>query len=455
MKRIFLILLGSLVVGITGYSQEKAQMEYSISGGVLGALNFAEFRIADANPTNVDYNTKTGWSAGAWVNFPVGTTFSIEPQLMYSSYRYLANSTTTPLLLRDGKISYISLPLLLKIHPFDKLAISVGPQFDFVSSVKDNDNVAVAEDFNKTSISVFGGLEVFPHSRVSIFGRYIHGLSNMDADENHVSGLDYKNQNIQVGLKLRLFGGIKEPAAPVIVEIPDSDGDGINDQLDKCPNTPGLAKYDGCPIPDTDGDGINDELDKCPTVKGLAKYDGCPIPDTDGDGINDELDKCPTVAGPADRNGCPIPDTDADGINDDNDKCPDIAGTAANQGCPDVPANLTKSLQSAAGKISFGSNNATLTTSGKTSLNQVVILMNENPAMKLMIEAHTDNVGDDDRNEELSENRADAVKAYLVSKGIAEDRIETEGYGESMPIADNNTAAGRAKNRRIELKMMY
>jgi outer membrane protein OmpA-like peptidoglycan-associated protein len=455
MKRAFLFLLScSMIAGVYAQDVETAE-RYSVSGGLLGAVNLTKFNISGDNPTNVDFERKTGWSAGGWVNFPIGQSFSIEPQLMYSSYRYLTNSTTTPLLLTDGKISYISLPVLLKFHAANAVAITLGPQFDFLSSVDDDDNLAVDEDFNKTSVSLSAGLELFPRSRVSVFGRYIHGLSDLNESDNHTT-MEWKNSNIQLGLKLRLFGGSRQEVLQATdVPVADTDGDGINDQLDKCPNVAGVAKYDGCPVPDTDGDGINDELDQCPTQAGTAKYNGCPVPDTDGDGINDELDKCPTQAGPADRNGCPVTDRDNDGINDDNDRCPDIAGTTANNGCPDVPANVTKSLGTIAPTVSFGNNNATLTTKSMTSLDRLVTLLNENPTMHIRIEGHTSNVGDAEDLEELSEDRAKAVEAYLISKGIDEDRIDTKGYGGTMPIADNTTAAGRARNQRIEIKLNY
>jgi len=306
-----------------------------------------------------------------------------------------------------------------------------------------------------------GGLEVFPHNRVSIFGRYILGFTNVDDRADHGgSTREYKTSNIQIGLKLRLFGSKKTEttyqatSTPVPVRV-DTDGDGIYDDEDKCPTVVGLAKYNGCPIPDSDGDGINDELDKCPNQAGTAKYEGCPIPDTDGDGINDEDDKCPTQAGPKERMGCPPTDKDNDGINDDEDKCPDIAGVAANNGCPEVPANVSKTIGIAATHVTFGAKNATLTIGSKTALDQVVTIMNENPGLKVKVEGHMDNAGDDAANMKLSQDRADAVKAYLVSKGIAADRITAEGFGETMPIADNTTSAGRMKNRRIEIKMQY
>lgn len=456
MKRAFLFLLScSLFGGVMAQDTENTE-RYTVSGGLLGAVNLTKFNIKGDNPDNVDFERKAGWSAGAWVNFPIGSSVSIEPQLMYSSYRYMTNSTVTPLLLRDGKISYISLPVLLKIHPVNALAITIGPQFDFLSSVDDDDDIAVDDDFNKTSVSLSAGLELFPRARVSVFGRYIHGLSDLDERSNHNEEMEWKNSNIQLGLKLRLFGGKVEPVLEATdIPIPDRDGDGVNDQLDKCPDVAGTAKYDGCPVPDSDGDGINDELDKCPNEAGTAKYNGCPVPDTDGDGINDELDRCPNEAGPADRNGCPATDRDNDGILDDNDRCPDIAGTTANNGCPDVPANVTKSLGTISPSINFGSGNATLTNPSKAQLDRLVTLLNENPNMNILIEGHTSNVGDAEELEELSEDRAKAVEDYLVSKGIDEDRIDTKGYGGSMPIADNGTASGRTRNTRIEIRPNY
>jgi outer membrane protein OmpA-like peptidoglycan-associated protein len=476
MKKTFLFAM-SLLLLTTIYSQNIVKEHYTVSGGVLGAVNVSKFRVSGQNPTNIEYESKPGWSAGAWVNFPLGKSFSIEPQVMYSSYRYYSNNTT-PLLLNNGEINYISLPLALKFHAGDKFAIILGPQVDFITSLEDKNNVMQEEGIKKESFSAFGGFELFPHGRVTLFGRYIHGFSNMDdMGRTESSGLEFKNQNFQTGLKLKLFGkkipadsdgdGVSDPKdkCPNVAglarydgcPIPDKDGDGINDEEDKCPDQPGTLKYNGCPIPDTDGDGINDEQDKCPDKAGIAKYNGCPIPDTDGDGINDEEDRCPTQAGPASRNGCPVTDKDNDGVNDEVDKCPDVPGTAANNGCPEIPANVSKTLGSAAMNIAFGTgtNNTKLATKSNASLNQVVAIMRDNPTLKVRIEGHTDNAGNDDANMVLSENRAEAVKAYLVSKGISEDRITTQGFGETMPIANNSTPTGRTKNRRIEIKIDY
>lgn len=235
----------------------------------------------------------------------------------------------------------------------------------------------------------------------------------------------------------------------------DTDKDGIIDSLDKCPTVPGLAKYDGCPIPDTDKDGINDEEDKCPDVFGLARYQGCPIPDTDKDGVNDEEDKCITEAGPASNQGCPYVDTDGDGVPDPEDKCPTVAGPKENQGCPEIKKEVIERINYSANNIYFATGKFTLLSKSFKGLDDVVKIMNENPATILTIDGHTDDVGADALNQKLSENRANAVKAYLVKKGVAETRLTATGYGETTPIADNKTPAGRQKNRRVELKLGY
>lgn len=251
--------------------------------------------------------------------------------------------------------------------------------------------------------------------------------------------------------------------APVVVAPPpppppapvDTDGDGIIDSKDKCPTVPGVAKYDGCPIPDTDGDGINDENDKCPTVKGLAKYDGCPVPDRDHDGINDEEDKCPDVAGVARYQGCPIPDRDHDGINDEEDKCPDVPGVRENNGCPLVKEEIVKRVNTNAKNIFFQTNSAKLLPKSFKALNDVAAVLKEDQALKLDIEGHTDITGGDKINIPLSKNRAKSVYDYIIAQGIDASRLTSEGYAATRPIADNKTAAGRALNRRVEMKLKY
>lgn len=225
---------------------------------------------------------------------------------------------------------------------------------------------------------------------------------------------------------------------PVVVADVDTDGDGIVDRLDKCPTVAGLAQYQGCPIPDTDGDGVIDDEDRCPTIPGLARYKGCPIPDSDGDGINDEIDRCPTVAGPASNGGCPTKAT---------------ANTTTNTVTTLSTADITKQIGIAAKEIYFETAKAILLPKSFSKLNTVVALMKENEALKIEVDGHTDNVGTIVHNQTLSENRAAAVVAYIVSKGIAPNRLMSKGFGGSVPIVTNATPAGRAKNRRVEIKI--
>ncbi|HEX5111941.1 MAG TPA: OmpA family protein, partial [Saprospiraceae bacterium] len=216
------------------------------------------------------------------------------------------------------------------------------------------------------------------------------------------------------------------------------------DEVDKCPQVAGLEKYGGCPIPDTDKDGINDEVDKCPQVAGLAKYNGCPIPDTDNDGVNDEQDKCIDKPGLAQFMGCP--DTDKDGVQDAEDHCPTIVGPASNFGCP-----VIESAKFNTRRIQFVTGSANLTADAKANLKEGAKLLNSDDfkMLKVDIRGHTDNVGDDVSNMKLSEKRAKAVLEELAKNGVSRDRMTATGFGETMPIADNNTKEGRAQNRRV------
>ena len=190
-------------------------------------------------------------------------------------------------------------------------------------------------------------------------------------------------------------------------------------------------------------------------MAGFAKYQGCPIPDTDRDGINDEEDKCPTVAGVARYQGCPVPDTDKDGINDEEDKCPTVPGVASQQGCPEITAEVTKTLNIAATNVYFNTGSTKLLPQSSKGLNEVMKILNDNKNLKLKIDGHTDYVGAEEYNVGLSNGRAASVKDYLVSKGIDAGRLDSEGFGETSPVADNKTAAGRQKNRRVQMKVSY
>lgn len=253
-------------------------------------------------------------------------------------------------------------------------------------------------------------------------------------------------QNFGAERKKKVVAPPPPPPAPVVL---DRDGDGVNDADDKCPDVAGLAALQGCP--DKDGDGIADKDDACPDVAGVAKYKGCPIPDTDGDGINDELDKCPTVKGFARYQGCPIPDTDGDGVNDEEDKCPSRPGPASNQGCPEISKEVIQKINVSAKNIFFATGKTDLLKQSFKPLDEVAAIMKTDDLLQLQVDGHTDSDGDDNKNMTLSENRAKVVMDYLVKKGVPESRIKSAGYGETKPVADNKTSAGKAKNRRVEM----
>ncbi len=250
---------------------------------------------------------------------------------------------------------------------------------------------------------------------------------------------------------------ITEPKAPPVVVAPplpvkkDRDNDGIDDDKDACPDAAGSAALNGCP--DKDKDGIADKDDKCPDVAGTARYSGCPVPDTDGDGVNDESDKCPATPGSARYQGCPVPDTDGDGINDDEDKCPTEVGVLINAGCPEVKKDVVDQINIAAKNILFSTGSAKIQAKSFAALNSIAKVLTENPSYQATIEGHTDNTGDPERNKTLSEARAQAVVAYLKARGIADNRLSARGFGQEVEVVSNKTAAGRAQNRRVEIKV--
>lgn len=224
----------------------------------------------------------------------------------------------------------------------------------------------------------------------------------------------------------------------------DLDGDGLVGKDDDCPTVYGPASTRGCP--DTDGDGIRDRDDRCPTLPGPPMNQGCP--DTDGDGIFDDVDECKTVPGVPEYKGCPAPviDTDGDGIPDAEDKCPTVKGLKELQGC--LPTQEFANLK--VEDILFVTGSAKLSRRSFEVLDAAVKLLQQYPTVLLDIHGHTDNQGPDEMNQKLSEDRAASVVDYLISKGIDRERLTSRGFGEKEPIAPNNTAEGRQKNRRTE-----
>ncbi|MGB2527651.1 MULTISPECIES: OmpA family protein [unclassified Flagellimonas] len=277
---------------------------------------------------------------------------------------------------------------------------------------------------------------------------------------------DYLVKHFQhmAGLSIK-FGGTdtdgdgiydKDDACPEVAGLeafngcPDSDGDGIEDSKDSCPNEAGSKEMNGCP--DSDGDGVADKDDACPSTPGLPALAGCP--DTDGDGVADKDDACPNEAGPAENKGCPWPDSDGDGVLDKDDQCPEIAGTVANNGCPEVTEEVQKQLNDYARTILFDTGKSSIKAESTSVMVDIIQILNEYPNAKFTVEGHTDSVGSEKLNQELSEKRANSVRDFLIDKGISSSRLTAIGYGEAKPIATNNTRAGRAQNRRVEINLV-
>lgn len=244
----------------------------------------------------------------------------------------------------------------------------------------------------------------------------------------------------------------------------DTDGDGVYDYIDQCPNTPvaayGMVDSVGCPL-DTDGDGVYDYLDLCPETPeaayGLVDQNGCPI-DTDKDGVADYLDSCqntiPEARNYVDAKGCML-DSDSDGVYDYEDLCPTIAGVKENKGCPEVKREVRNLLKKAMSGIQFENGKATIKKNSYKILDDIAKIFIDNPTYMVEVQGHTDNVGKYDYNMDLSDRRAHSVRTYLINKGVPANRLTAHGYGPDVPIADNSTSAGRAKNRRVEFNITF
>ena len=244
----------------------------------------------------------------------------------------------------------------------------------------------------------------------------------------------------------------------------DTDGDSVPDYLDECPDTPEAAwgKVDekGCPL-DTDGDGVPDYLDECPDTPeaayGLVDEKGCPL-DSDKDGVPDYLDECPdtpeAAIGSVDSLGCEL-DTDKDGVPDYQDLCPTVPGLKANKGCPEMKREVRQLLQKAMQGIEFETGKAKIKKKSFALLDKIAVTFIENENYIIEVQGHTDNTGKADVNKKISEQRANSVMKYLEEKGVPAERMTAVGYGQEQPIADNKTAAGRQKNRRVEFKISF
>lgn len=309
--------------------------------------------------------------------------------------------------------------------------------------------------------------------------------AGMDINGSKKYILPYKSKGVNVALGFSICWGSNRrdkdkdgvwdkldlcPNTPRSVEVDehgcplDEDKDGVPDYLDRCLGTPaaaiGTVDSVGCPI-DSDGDGTPNYLDRCPNTpaEAIGKTDslGCPL-DTDKDGVPDYKDECPNTPaeaiGHVDEKGCDL-DSDHDGVPDWKDECPMVPGVKENKGCPEVKREIRQLLKKAMQGIEFETAKATIKPASYSLLDEIAQQFIENPSFIIEVQGHTDNTGKADKNLELSQARADAVRDYLISKGVPAERMTAHGYGQERPVADNKTKAGRAKNRRVEFDITF
>lgn len=285
-------------------------------------------------------------------------------------------------------------------------------------------------------------------------------------DVRVVASLDYTPPSRNTGSGASVAGACIEADC----SDRDDDRDGIANDDDTCPNEPedfdGFEEDDGCPDRDNDGDGVADFDDACPNTAGTIETAGCPFIDEDNDGIDASVDRCPDAAEDIDdfedSDGCPDRDNDRDGISDTDDACPQVPesinGVDDADGCPDEgnsAVRLRGGRIEILEQVYFDTARASIKPRSHSVLEQVAAVLGAHPDIRILrIQGHTDARGEERANLELSQQRAVSVKEFLIERGIDARRLSARGYGESHPIANNDTREGRAENRRVEFQII-
>ena len=308
-------------------------------------------------------------------------------------------------------------------------------------------------EFNRDHIEALAGPSVTLAKKAILFA--IGGVGLQE-------GFGTPDWRILAGLRIGTGEQAVEPAPVIIPEPPvdpDRDDDGIYDVSDSCIDVPGIAELKGCPPIDTDGDTLMDHKDQCPEVAedvdAFQDEDGCLDPDNDGDTVLDVADRCVNEPGIPQNDGCPDTDKDEDTVVDRLDNCPDEKGLPKFQGCPKKQlVTITEDRLEILESVYFKVNKAIILKKSYKLLDNVASVLSSHPNLVVEVQGHTDSQGNDAYNKDLSQRRADAVRAYLINQGIDGSRLTAMGYGEDQPVASNDNKQGRAQNRRVVFKLI-
>ena len=440
-----LLVVALLVVGINSIQAQDENNPWQVQFGVNAVDVYPTGDVSSFG--NEFFNANDHWNILPSISYvgvskSIGDGFSVGARGSLNKISKLGDVSVDDLSYYaiDGTIKYNLIKRTTVIDPF----IEIGGGYTWV------DEIGAGTANGGLGLNIWFSENL----ALTLQSNYKHAFEDYGVKHfQHLAGISVK------------FGGTdtdgdgiydKDDACPEVAGLeafngcPDADGDGIEDSKDACPNEAGSKEMNGCP--DADGDGVADKDDACPNEAGLPALAGCP--DADGDGVADKDDACPSEAGPAENKGCPWADKDSDGVLDKDDQCPDVAGTVANAGCPEVTEEVQKQLNDYARTILFDTGKSSIKAESTSVMVDIITILKEYPNSKFTVEGHTDSVGSEKLNQSLSESRALSVKEFLVDKGIEEFRLSAVGYGESKPIATNNTKAGRTQNRRVEINLV-
>ncbi|HXD79815.1 MAG TPA: OmpA family protein [Puia sp.] len=446
-----------------GFSAQ-AQVRLGVVGG-LHSSNVIESNHLAGYDTSTKrfFQSRSGFELGLMLEVPLGHNLYFQPSMTYitKGRRYDRNYDSLKALASDTiynksslNLNYIEIPLDLTykfpLTPNGKnnIFFSLGPYVSFIygGNITTQSLTADPQQFNSETdpVTVGKGAGSYKTLDIGANGKLGFELGNIMVSAYFSRGItSFYNAPYPGTFRHTVFGAslgiwLNSAGTPPHLKKKDTDKDGIPDDQDACPLKPGTAKYQGCPVPDTDHDGVDDEHDSCPTVAGLARYNGCPIPDRDGDGVNDEIDQCPDSAGPASNHGCPLP--------------PPVV-VAPPPPAPVIRKEDSVAINYIAHNVLFNSGSDRFQDSTSRALDELANRLAAHPEWHLTIEGHTDASGNPSHNMQLSQKRATAIRNYLLAKGIAASRLTAIGYGQTRPVADNRTTAGKAANRRVELRL--